>query len=153
MTTAHPASPRPTGARRGVGRRPPATNFTHGKPGAAGPARIPRPPGVPGRWTAEKFADKPTVRDVTLAAFHAGVHFGETSELIDVRYEVRPATDVAPGVYRNVNGTTTTALGLVAASVGMPTCSMKTSWVAPVPPCMPSRTTTSAPAFTASWTS
>ena len=50
------------------------------------------------------------------------MNFGETSELIDVRYEVRPATDVPPGVYRNVNGTTTTALGLLAASVrsGLP---------------------------------
>ena len=34
-----------------------------------------------------------------------------------------------------------------------PTCSMNTSWVAAVPPCMPSTTTTSAPACTASFTS
>ena len=34
--------------------------------------------------------------------------------------------------------------------IGMPTCSMNTSCVAAVPPCMPSSTTTSAPAFTAS---
>ena len=62
------------------------------------------------------------MRDVNLAAFRAGLNFGETSELIDVRYEVTPATDVPPGVYRNVNGTTTTALGLLAASVrsGLP---------------------------------
>ena len=45
-----------------------------------------------------------------------------------------------------------TACG-TAASVGMPTCSMNTSWVAAVPPCMPSTTTTSAPAWTASFTS
>ena len=81
-----------------------------------------RPTEVTERWIEGKFADKPTVRDVNLAAFRAGWHFGETSELIDVRYEVRPATDVPPGVYRNVNGTTTTALGLLAASVrsGLP---------------------------------
>jgi 2-oxoglutarate/2-oxoacid ferredoxin oxidoreductase subunit alpha len=81
-----------------------------------------RPTEVTERWIQDKFADKPTVREVNLAAFRAGVHFGETSELIDVRYEVRPATDVPPGVYRNVNGTTTTALGLLAASVrsGLP---------------------------------
>jgi hypothetical protein len=36
------------------------------------------------------------------------------------------------------------------ASVGIPTCSMNTSCVAAVPPCIPSTTTTSAPAFTAS---
>ena len=70
-----------------------------------------RPTEVTERWIEGKFADKPTVRDVNLAAFRAGWNFGETSELIDVRYEVRPATDVPPGVYRNVNGTTTTALG------------------------------------------
>ncbi len=40
-----------------------------------------------------------------------------------------------------------------AASVGIPTCSMNTSWVAAVPPCIPSTTTTSAPAATASLTS
>ena len=40
--------------------------------------------------------------------------------------------------------------GRIAASVGTPTCSMNTSCVAAVPPCMPSRTTTSAPAFAAS---
>ncbi|SLJ82910.1 Uncharacterised protein [Mycobacteroides abscessus subsp. abscessus] len=45
-----------------------------------------------------------------------------------------------------------TACGM-AARVGMPTCSMNTSWVAAVPPCMPSTTITSAPAFTASLTS
>ena len=42
---------------------------------------------------------------------------------------------------------------LTAARVGMPACSMNVSWVAPVPPCMPSTTTTSAPAATASFTS
>ena len=81
-----------------------------------------RPTDVTERWIEGKFANKPHVRDVNLAAFRAGWNFGETSELIDVRYEVLPATDVPPGVYRNVNGTTTTALGLVAASVrsGLP---------------------------------
>ena len=40
-----------------------------------------------------------------------------------------------------------------AGMVGIPTCSMNTSWVAAVPPCIPSRTITSAPALTASATS
>jgi 2-oxoglutarate ferredoxin oxidoreductase subunit alpha len=81
-----------------------------------------RPTDVTQRWIEKKFAKEPHVREVNLAAFRAGWNFGETSELIDVRYEVAPATDVPPGVYRNVNGTTTTALGLVAASVrsGLP---------------------------------
>jgi 2-oxoglutarate ferredoxin oxidoreductase subunit alpha len=74
------------------------------------------------RWIEAKFASQPHVGEVNLAAFRAGWNFGETSELIDVRYEVLPARDVPPGVYRNVNGTTTTALGLLAASVrsGLP---------------------------------
>jgi 2-oxoglutarate ferredoxin oxidoreductase subunit alpha len=81
-----------------------------------------RPTEVIERWIEGKFASKPLVREVNLTAFRAGWNFGETSELIDVRYEVLPARDVPPGVYRNVNGTTTTALGLVAASVrsGLP---------------------------------
>ena len=41
----------------------------------------------------------------------------------------------------------------IAASVGMPACSMNTSCVAAVPPCMPSSTITSAPDLTASATS
>ena len=40
-----------------------------------------------------------------------------------------------------------------AGSVGIPACSMNTSCVAAVPPCIPSTTTTSAPAATASLTS
>jgi 2-oxoglutarate/2-oxoacid ferredoxin oxidoreductase subunit alpha len=39
-----------------------------------------------------------------------------------VQYKVKPATDVPPGTYRNVNGTTALSLGLIAASVrsGLP---------------------------------
>ena len=57
-----------------------------------------------------------------LAAFNAGWSFGETTELLDVQYQVKPATDVPPGTYRNVNGTTALSLGLIAASVrsGLP---------------------------------
>jgi 2-oxoglutarate ferredoxin oxidoreductase subunit alpha len=51
-----------------------------------------------------------------LAAFNAGWSFGETTELLDVQYKVKPATDVPAGTYRNVNGTTALSLGLIAAS-------------------------------------
>src|SRR3954467_7187978 len=73
-------------------------------------------------WLRRKFVNKPGPLEANLAAFRAGWNFGETSELIDVQYKVDPATDVPPGTYRNVNGTTATALGLVAASVrsGLP---------------------------------
>jgi 2-oxoglutarate ferredoxin oxidoreductase subunit alpha len=73
-------------------------------------------------WLRRKFVDKPGPLEANLAAFRAGWNFGETSELVDVQYRVDPATDVPAGTYRNVNGTTATALGLIAASVrsGLP---------------------------------
>jgi 2-oxoglutarate ferredoxin oxidoreductase subunit alpha len=73
-------------------------------------------------WIRRKFVNKPGPMEANLAAFRAGWNFGETSELVDVQYRVDPATDVPPGTYRNVNGTTATALGLIAASVrsGLP---------------------------------
>ena len=76
-----------------------------------------RPTDVTERWIETKFASRPASRAANLAAFRAGWSFGETTELLDVQYRVAPATDVAPGTYRQVNGTTATALGLIAASV------------------------------------
>ncbi len=76
-----------------------------------------RPTDVTKRWIEQKFGRKPTVAQANLAAFNAGWSFGETTELLDVQYRVNPATDAPPGTYRNVNGTTALALGLVAASV------------------------------------
>src|SRR2546430_2303780 len=76
-----------------------------------------RPADVTQRWIEQKFSRKPAVMQSNLAAFQAGWSFGETTELLDVQYRVAPATDVAPGIYRNVNGTTALALGLIAASV------------------------------------
>ncbi len=81
-----------------------------------------RPTDVTKRWIEQKFAKRPAVLLANLAAFNAGWSFGETTELLDVQYRVKPATDVPPGTYRNVNGTTALSLGLIAASVrsGLP---------------------------------
>ena len=76
-----------------------------------------RPVEITERWIESKFAGRKASLQANLAAFHAGWNFGETAELIDVRYHVAPAIDFPPGTYRNVNGTATTALGLIAASV------------------------------------
>jgi 2-oxoglutarate ferredoxin oxidoreductase subunit alpha len=76
-----------------------------------------RPTDVTTRWIERKFARTPAVAEANLTAFKAGWSFGETTELLDVQFRVAPATDVPPGRYRNVNGTTALALGLVAASV------------------------------------
>ncbi len=81
-----------------------------------------RPADVTERWIERKFARDPAIAQANLAAFKAGWSFGETTELLDVQYRVNPATDVPPGTYRNVNGTTALSLGLIAASVrsGLP---------------------------------
>lgn len=76
-----------------------------------------RPTDVTERWIETKFASKPAAKAANLAAFQAGWSFGETTELLDVQYKIAPATDVEPGTYRQVNGTTATALGLLAGSI------------------------------------
>ena len=75
-----------------------------------------RPTDVTKTWIEQKFASRPAVLLANLAAFNAGWSFGETTELLDVQYKVKPATDVPAGTYRNVNGTTALSLGLIAAS-------------------------------------
>jgi 2-oxoglutarate ferredoxin oxidoreductase subunit alpha len=76
-----------------------------------------RPTDVISRWMEQKFGRDQAVLQANLAAFNAGWSFGETTELLEVQYRVKPATDVAPGTYRNVDGTHALALGLIAASV------------------------------------
>ena len=76
-----------------------------------------RPTDVTKRWVERKFARNPAVAQANLAAFNAGWSFGETTELLDVQYHVAAATDVPPGTYRNITGTTALSLGLIAASV------------------------------------
>jgi 2-oxoglutarate ferredoxin oxidoreductase subunit alpha len=80
-----------------------------------------RPVEVTEQWIEQKFAKKSAILAANLAAFHAGYNFGETTELLDVQYHVKPAA-LRAGTYRNVDGTTATALGLIAASVrsGLP---------------------------------
>jgi 2-oxoglutarate ferredoxin oxidoreductase subunit alpha len=80
-----------------------------------------RPTDVTERWIERKFAKKEAIRDANLAAFRAGYNFGETTEIFAVHYEVKPAP-AEPGTYRNINGATATAYGLVAAAVrsGLP---------------------------------
>src|SRR5919197_842414 len=75
-----------------------------------------RPTEVVEEWIEAKFEARPAVMEANRAAFRAGYAFGDTTEQIDVRYHVAPATDIAPGTYRTVNGNTATALGLIAAA-------------------------------------
>jgi 2-oxoglutarate/2-oxoacid ferredoxin oxidoreductase subunit alpha len=66
-------------------------------------------------WVAKRFADKPLVAEANTRAFRAGYHFGETAELFEATYEVRPA-HFEPGEYTQVTGNQALAWGLIAAS-------------------------------------
>jgi len=66
-------------------------------------------------WTNKQFATRELVRDSNLAAFHAGYAFGETAELFDHPFEVKPAA-LPKGKYRNITGNLATAYGLIAAA-------------------------------------
>lgn len=72
-------------------------------------------------YLAKRFADKPSIRDANLAAFHAGWYFGETTEGFAVSYEIKPAP-MRAGSYRNISGNLALSYGLVAAGVqsGLP---------------------------------
>jgi 2-oxoglutarate ferredoxin oxidoreductase subunit alpha len=66
-------------------------------------------------WIEQRFAKNAMVLSANLAAFKAGFNFGETAELFEHAYEVKPAP-LAPGVYRNITGNQALAFGLIAAS-------------------------------------
>ena len=66
-------------------------------------------------WIGAKFAGKPNVAAANTAAYKAGHAFGETAELFESTYQVKPAT-LEPGTYTSITGNTALAWGLVAAS-------------------------------------
>jgi 2-oxoglutarate ferredoxin oxidoreductase subunit alpha len=80
-----------------------------------------RPLEATAAWVEEKYAGKPLVMEANLRALKAGFHFGETAELFESSYEVRPA-ELEPGEYVNITGNTATAWGLIAAATqaGLP---------------------------------
>ncbi|MHB8671609.1 MAG: 2-oxoacid:acceptor oxidoreductase subunit alpha [Acidimicrobiales bacterium] len=66
-------------------------------------------------WIASRFAKAPLVAQANALAAKAGYNFGETAELFDSAYEVKPAP-LRPGTYTNISGNTALAFGLIAAS-------------------------------------
>jgi 2-oxoglutarate ferredoxin oxidoreductase subunit alpha len=68
-------------------------------------------------WLGQKFASRPELAAANIAALNAGHAFGETSEMTGMlgAFTVRPA-EIAPGLYRNVNGTEAMSWGLVAGA-------------------------------------
>jgi len=65
-------------------------------------------------WIQQKFSKNEQVAAANTAAFKAGFHFGETTEQVGHRYEVRPAR-LPAGEYTSITGNTALAWGLVAA--------------------------------------
>ena len=64
-------------------------------------------------WIATRFKDD-LVRASNTAAFNAGYHFGETTELFDHPFQVESA-HMPAGEYTNITGNVALAWGLVAA--------------------------------------
>jgi len=73
------------------------------------------------KWIQDKFKKTPELVEANARVLKAGYHYGETTEMFAVQYEVRPAR-IAPGTYRNITGNSAAALGLVAAAkkAGLP---------------------------------
>lgn len=65
-------------------------------------------------WIAAKFKGKEKLIEANTRALKAGFNFADTSELFHARYEIADA-QFAPGLYRNINGATALALGLIAS--------------------------------------
>ncbi|MEL6893744.1 MAG: 2-oxoacid:acceptor oxidoreductase subunit alpha [Actinomycetota bacterium] len=66
-------------------------------------------------WIQQKFAKNELVASANEAAFKAGYNFGDTTEAIGHRFEVRPAT-LPAGEYTSITGNTALSWGLIAAA-------------------------------------
>ena len=72
-------------------------------------------------WITKKFKKKPDIMSANEKALKAGYYFGETAEIFEHRYSVKPA-QLPKGTYRNISGNEAAALGFIAASqiTGLP---------------------------------
>lgn len=62
----------------------------------------------------QKFAKKPLLIEANTKVLLAGYHYAENIQAFTNSYRVLPA-DIPKGIYRNINGNTATAWGLLAA--------------------------------------
>jgi 2-oxoglutarate ferredoxin oxidoreductase subunit alpha len=65
-------------------------------------------------WIEQRFGRVPAVAEANTLAFKAGYNFGETAELVDGPFAVRP-TSFRTGTYTSISGNTALAWGLLAA--------------------------------------
>ena len=66
-------------------------------------------------WLQKKFVRKPELAEANIKVLKAGWNFADITAIFQVRYEIDKAA-LPPGTYRNINGNSAIALGLVAAS-------------------------------------
>jgi len=74
-----------------------------------------RPTAPTEAWLERYFGPRPTIVEANVTALKAGVAYCDAARLFQATYEVERA-EFPPGRYRNLNGNTALALGLVAAS-------------------------------------
>jgi 2-oxoglutarate/2-oxoacid ferredoxin oxidoreductase subunit alpha len=74
-----------------------------------------RPTDATIEFLKKKFASRPVIAEANVTAFKAGYHYGETTEVFAVSYQVAPAP-LAKGTYRNISGNLALSYGLIAAS-------------------------------------
>jgi 2-oxoglutarate ferredoxin oxidoreductase subunit alpha len=67
------------------------------------------------KFIEQQFAKRPEIVSANIKTLKAGFHYGDTTETLMQRVQVKPA-QISPGVYRNINGNPATAIGLVAAA-------------------------------------
>lgn len=67
-------------------------------------------------WIRDKFGKVADVCEANKRALKAGYFFGDTAELLQGRYRIRPAADIAPGTYRQIMGNQALAYGMVTAA-------------------------------------
>jgi 2-oxoglutarate/2-oxoacid ferredoxin oxidoreductase subunit alpha len=75
-----------------------------------------RPLDITLKWLETKFKNKLVIMKANQLVLQAGYNYGDTTEIVTSRIEVKPAK-LPAGKYRNVSGNEAAALGLVAASL------------------------------------
>ena len=67
-------------------------------------------------WIKAKFGKIADVAEANTRALKAGFYFGETAELLQSRFRIKPASDIPPGQYRQIMGNQALAYGMVTAA-------------------------------------
>lgn len=68
-------------------------------------------------YIERKFAKKnPAVAEANVRALKAGYNYSANTHIFANTYDIAPAADLTPGLYRTINGNQATAWGFIAAS-------------------------------------